>query len=101
MDEQTITKHEQTLRALLFWDEVAMVYESFGLPKDLIGLELRKSGVPCTDENLDALLKHMVGLRNKRIERNWERTTSLLIPLPSSFSVDVVDALVRLSCGMN
>lgn len=80
-------------RDILFWEKVAEVYDTFGIPRDLIMLRLRQSGLEFTDEEFDRLLDYMVRRRNGQGE--VEDITQFLIRTPDGFvSEGVVDAWV-------
>jgi hypothetical protein len=82
-----IAKAERQLRELLFWDGVAEVYDTHGLPKDIIRLKLRKAGLQFDEGQFDRLLDYMVGRRNKSVEiLPWDvLADEWLIPLPEGF----------------
>lgn len=76
---------------LLFWEQVATIYDTYGLPKDLIMLRLRQEGVEFSDDDFNTLIDYMVARRNGRGEK--VDVTELLIPLPDNFNSTVESLL--------
>lgn len=83
---------KQQYDSLLFWDGVAEVYDTFGLPKDLILVRLRESGFELDESRFIALMDYMVGRRNKSAPLiEWETfTRDLLIIIPKGLDWEVV-----------
>lgn len=69
--------------SLAFWQGVAEIYDTYGVPRDLISLRLREEGVQFTDEEFDTLLNYMVRRRNRVGET--QDVSKMLIRLPESW----------------
>ena len=77
-----------TLRRFIFWDHVAEVYDTFGVPSDLIQLRLHSRGMVFTDEWFDVTLKHFVASRQGQKDKDWQKWDTHLaqVDLPASVS---------------
>ena len=78
-------------RSLLFWEQIAEIYDTYGLPRDIISLKLRENGVEFTDPEFDRLFEYMVARRNGRGQ--VEDVSQFLIPIPWHAN-DIIEQIV-------
>lgn len=83
MSTQTYQPGMWIFTSLSFWEGVAEIYDTYGVPRDLISLRLREEGVQFSDEEFNTLLDYMVRRRNRIGET--QDVSKILIRLPESW----------------
>lgn len=83
-----LSVQQQQYHALTFWNEVAKLHDTYGLPYDIIRMRLRHAGLKVDDVRFLRLVAYLVGRRNKRTELiPWDEfVRDYLILLPEGWS---------------
>lgn len=85
----------QQFQAVNFWDSIAELHDTFGLPYDILRVRLRQDGLIFDDERFLRLVAYMVGRRNKSVELvEWDEfVREYLILLPENFNSEMAGLL--------